>query len=296
MTLLTTAWIPPRKIEDKTVIWLMLALLALVFGGNFFVAVLVWPRDEASFTVSPNWLVVHTKEGLWGESTSFPLKDMLESKVVRVSGGKRISGRQSAGYCSGVFTYPELGRVWQVTDCGEDVVFLAFSSGARVLLAPQDPEAFLAAVLNRQQASFALRVNPQAKRGIAWDLVVLVLLLPTAIVVGVLALIRKGPAKLAYAFEPGHLLVRTFARTKRFDLQGATAQVVEPRGLVRLAGSGFPGYYVGLFWYQKKPIWVYASDCTRGILLEGKKRVFVTPEDEEAFLAMLREMGVATRA
>lgn len=295
MNFVTTAWIPPRKAEDKTVIWIMLALLALTLAGNFFVAVLVWPHHEASFTVSPNWLVVHTKEGLWGDTTSFPLKGLRESKVVRVSGGTRLSGKQSAGYCAGWFTYPELGKVWQVTDCGEDVVLLAFSSGVRVLLAPQDPEAFLAAVSHRQQASFALRVNPQAKRGIAWDLVVLVLLLPIAIAVWVLALIHKGPARLAYAFEPGFLLVRTFALLKRFDLQGATAQVVEPRGLARLVGSGFPGYYVGLFWYQKRPIWVYASDCTRGILLEGKKRVFVTPEDEEAFLAMLREMGVSTR-
>ncbi|WP_235208744.1 PH domain-containing protein, partial [Thermoanaerobaculum aquaticum] len=177
---------------------------------------------------------MHTKEGLWGDTTSFPLKGLRESKVVRVSGGTRLSGKQSAGYCAGWFTYPELGKVWQVTDCGEDVVLLAFSSGVRVLLAPQDPEAFLAAVSHRQQASFALRVNPQAKRGIAWDLVVLVLLLPIAIAVWVLALIHKGPARLAYAFEPGFLLVRTFALLKRFDLQGATAQVVEPRGLARL--------------------------------------------------------------
>lgn len=268
--------------------------MVVAAAGSVFVASSVWLPPEASFTLTQDRLEVRTKEGFWRSSKSFSLQSLAESKVLRVSGGKRLAGTALPGYCKGWFTYKELGKVWQVTDCGEEVVFLAFASGDRVLLAPQDPQAFLAALTSRQGTSFPLRGPAPLRRDVSWRFGVL-LLLPIVLAVGVIALVLKGPERLAYALEPGTLVVRTFARIKRFDLEAATAQIFEPPRLARLAGSAVPGYYVGLFWCQGRPLWVYASHRQRGVLVEGKKRVFITPENEEAFLAMLREVGVTIR-
>lgn len=290
----STVWIAPTRVKKTTIRWLLVGFMVLAAGGSVFVASLVLLPPAARFTLTPDRLAVHTKEGFWQSTKSFPLHGLVESKLVRVSRGTRLAGTTLPGFCRGWFSYPEVGKVWQMTDCGQEVVFLAFAPGERVLLAPQDPQSFLAVLASRQGGSFALRGEPGVRRSAHWWLPVL-LLLPIVLCLAVTALVLKGPERLAYALEPGALVVRTFARTKRFDLRGATAQVWEPGRLARVAGSNFPGYYVGLFWHQGKPLWVYASHGQRGILVEGKKRVFITPENEQAFLAMLREVGVATQ-
>ncbi len=292
MKVFVGAWVPPKKAKAKALRWLLVAVMITATGASLLTASLVLLPPKGSFVVNGNSLVVQIREGVWRETKKFSLESLEESKRLSLSRGRKISGMRFPGYCHGWFSYPELGRVWQVTDCGHEVVFLRFASGNRVLLAPHDPEGFLAAATQRQPASFVLRGHAGMQPALGWWAVLF--LLPALVCIPVTAMVLLAPARLAYALEPGTLVIRTLARLKRFDLQGATAHILEPQRLARLAGSSMPGYYVGLFWYQGKPLWVYGSNISRGLLIEGEKRVFITPEDEEAFLVMLREVGVAT--
>lgn len=284
-----TRWFFPDAGDGLRRRWLAwLAVVPAVAVLALVGSLLLFP-PRAWYFLTPEQLLVEAREGLLTLRRSFLRNEVVESRILEVGQGIRSSGTVAPGYCRGWFRYPELGKVWQVTDCGRSLVYLRFHSGDRVLLAPADPERFLQALTLGDVGEFPLRRNPAATTRVTW-----VSALAGATLAALLAMLLVtflGPKRLAYAFEPGVLLVRTFARVKRFPILGASAQVWEPGRLVRIAGTAMPGYYTGFFWLQGKGVWVYASRTDRGVLVEGGKRVFVTPADEAAFLEAFRQMG-----
>jgi len=97
---------------------------------------------------------------------------------------------------------------------------------------------------------------------------------------------------LAYAIEPGELVVRTVTGLRRVPLAGAAgARIVEGRLLWRLFGTGFPGYHVGTYWLMG--VGRVQAYCSRAsgpfVLIEraGARPLVLTPADTDAFLRAL---------
>lgn len=110
--------------------------------------------------------------------------------------------------------------------------------------------------------------------------------LPLSLVVStmVVALLLFGPKRLRYSIEGGELHVRTIFGHKRWPVRGMRASRHTPVRVFRVAGSAMPGYFTGLYREDGQSLRVYATDLKRGILVEGSERVFINPEDEDAFL------------
>jgi len=87
--------------------------------------------------------------------------------------------------------------------------------------------------------------------------------------------------------------VRTLIGAKRFALAGATARRCTPGRIFKVAGNGLPGYYTGWYRLDGGSVRVYATRLTDGVLLEGTKRVFVTPAEVDAFIAELKSNGAS---
>ena len=105
------------------------------------------------------------------------------------------------------------------------------------------------------------------------------IVIAVAIAATISVLLIVGPGKMRYIVRPGLLEVRTlFGRHW-------------PRVTLRVAGTGAPGYYTGLFRADGATTRVYATDLHEGVLIERPVRVFLSPDDPAAFLARLREAG-----
>jgi hypothetical protein len=64
-----------------------------------------------------------------------------------------------------------------------------------------------------------------------------------------------------------------------------------PEVTLRIAGTGAPGYYTGLFRVDGVSTRVYATNVRAGVLVEGPARVYLSPEDVPGFLDAMRVAG-----
>ncbi len=109
------------------------------------------------------------------------------------------------------------------------------------------------------------------------------------------ALCFLGAERLRYEIADGALKVHTLTSTFRMPLDGVTVQRTQAKLNLRLAGTGLPGLYTGLYLLGDTRARVWATQREGGVVLEGEKRWFVTPDDVDGFLAAARAAGAQVK-
>jgi hypothetical protein len=260
---------------------LMLALagvMALLAGGS----------HRISYVVSGGTLTVDSGSWLDGVRT-VPLSLIHEHSLVSLHGGTRTRGTAMAGYCTGRWTYPTMGTVWQATGCTSKGVVLVTADGdLPIVLSPPDAPGFLAALDAGEDQRVELHQNDNTLIRIL-PLLGAVFALVTGGMVAVVMLL--GPRRMVYRVGEGRLEVSTVFGRRSWPLQELRASPHSPRVTQRVAGTGAPGYYTGIFRVDGTNTRVYATDLKSGVLLEGPARVYLSPERVAAFLDALRVGG-----
>lgn len=278
---------PVHKRTARLVLAIVFPLIAVVPLGAL-AAVLIG-MSPARYVIASGKLVVESGD-LFAGRREVRLADLTESRAVTLRGGRRSAGTALPGYCGGRFTYPELGTVWQVTDCRASAVLLrAQGESLPIVLTPPDREAFLDHLRKGEDTSFTfpppemgplrLVIGFAAAAGIS-----------TTVIVSVLLVI--GPSRMRYRVGDGMFEVVTLFSRKRWPTAGARARGYTPVKLGRIAGTAAPGYYTGLYRESGQSTRVYATEIDRVVLFEGPARVIVSPEDRVALLRALEEEGV----
>jgi hypothetical protein len=248
--------------------------------------------DAVAITLRGGTLDVHTGAPFTGDR-SVRLADVRELRLVDLRGGRRVAGTALPGYCVGRFHYPDLGTVWQATECGGRAVLVrADGEELPLLLGAPDPEALLAQVRSGEEGTVVLA--PPDKRPIV--IVALILVPALLLTVGMLGtLLLAGPGRMLYVVGGGSLAVRTLFGRQEWPLAGARARTYTPSRLWRTAGTAAPGYVTGRFREGGRPTRVYATDVKEPMVLfesEGV-RVLLSPRNREGFLAALHQEGAA---
>jgi hypothetical protein len=249
-------------------------------------------RPVLSYRVDGGVLQLVGGESLLASRREIPLGSIEGSEVVVLGRGRRVAGTGLPGLCAGHFSYDGLGDVWQATDCRREVLLLRMAGEERpVLVSPPDRDAFLAALAAGRDADLSPPPVPEPRE---WRLFKTAL--PAVAVPGmayVAFALLAAPRRLRYRVDGLELEVQLLLVRRRFSLAGAAARRYTPKRAWKWAGTGMPGYLAGLFTVDGASTRVYASTVREeGVLLEGAKRVFVTPEDIPGFLGALREQGV----
>jgi hypothetical protein len=121
-------------------------------------------------------------------------------------------------------------------------------------------------------------------------------LLLTAVVLPLLAgwiaaLCFVGVERLRFEIADGALIVHTLLRSYRMPLRGVPMQRTDAKLNLRLAGTGLPGLYTGIYLLGDRRARVWATVRSGGVVIEGPKRWFVTPADVDGFLAAAQAAG-----
>jgi hypothetical protein len=277
-----------RSSVARTLIAVVLPLFVTV--PMIGLAAVVSGMSPASYTIGDGALVVKSGDFFSG-SRSVALDDVTDARVVTLRGGRRKAGTSMPGFCVGRFTYPDLGAVWQVTDCGSRAVLVQARGEERpIVLSPPDGEAFLEHL--RAGSATQVTLPPPDTRWLK-ALFYVVLLGGVVGPLMVSALLIFGPSRMRYLVGDGTLEVETLFGRKRWPTRGARAKGHTPSKLWRVGGTAAPGYYTGLYRESGETTRVYATDVMRVVLFEGPARVILSPEDRVAFLRALEEEGVA---
>jgi hypothetical protein len=272
-----------------------LPLTLLLLGIAAFVMFLIWVPQHLSYEVADSQLTVTTGARPFQGRHTLPLVAIARADQRTVTGGRKVSGTNLPDYCVGVFFYPELGRVWQATDCGSSVVLLELGHGRRPwLLSPADPGDLLAAVRTGTPYRGA---PPPAPPPSGWDAALMVTPLLTLLAAVLTpALFIMAPRRLRYRIHSDGVDITTILRTVHIPTIGCTARRHTPKVGIRLWGAALPGYFTGRFRADGATTRIYATTVDDGVLIEGEDlRLFVSPADPEAFLEALQEAG-ATRS
>lgn len=270
---------------------LLAVLLPLVVVVPMLVlAALTLGISQASYTLTGGTLIVDSGD-LFSGARTLRLADLAEPQRVVLHGGRRTAGTALPGLCTGRFSYPEHGAVWQVTDCGARGLLLR-SPGEPlpIVISPPDPDAFLALLRSGAEARLTL---PPPDKGPLRLIGLLVAPLSILTVLAVSVLLFLGPGRMRYRVGDGFFEVQTLFSKARWPTAGARAKAHTPSGLVRVAGTGAPGYFTGRFREGGQWARVYATDLGRVVLFEsGDVRVIVSPEDRVELLRALEAEGV----
>lgn len=282
---------PPRlKRSLQLAIGVPLTVLAL--APSLLAVWLVWSPHVIELRIADGRIDIVTAPSFFGGRQSVDLDSITAVDRATLGTGRRIAGTALPGYCVGRFSYPEMGAVWQATDCSHDVVVLNRAGERPIVLTPAEPDRFLDALAARGGYAETQRATALPTGWLAIKL--LVLMLPIACLLVPLVFLI-APGRMTYRVEPGVLSVRTLLGGRRFQVARATVRPHQPRVGLRLWGTGAPGYYTGLFRVDGTNTKVYATSVKRGVLIEGDDlRVFVNPEDEDGFLETMHTMGNAT--
>ena len=264
-------------------------MLAFVAAAAATVPGIVWLPRAIRYDVSADSLRVMLRTGWWRTGREVPLAAITSVRPIELGPGRRTMGSTMPGYCVGSYTFVGLGEVWLATSCGRAAVLVEAAGQPRpVVVAPADRDAFRAALSSRRAATFA---PPPGTPMPGWNVVRLLSLLPVLLIPALVATFFVAPGRLRYEVGQGELLVRTLIGTKRFPLAGATARRLTPGRIFKVAGNGLPGYYTGGYRLDGGSARVYATRLADGVLLEGTKRVFVTPAEVDAFVEELNRNG-----
>jgi hypothetical protein len=275
----------PVRFGARAAQLLILALVCVAVGPVGVGLVLL--EGDVRFTVTKSELVVDVDPGILGEQRRVPLDSIRRVELARFPLEHRIRGTGKPGHCSGWFRRGELGRVWEASACTAETVVVRLPDEIWTL-GPADREGFARALRTREPGVFEPPPPPPAP--VWWRalqfLIVALLALPLLILAAVLVPIR-------YAASHGQLHVRSPLGTRRYDIAGGRASVVEdPKLGLRLFGMGLPGAWIGIFRVDGETTRVWATRSGgRAVLLQGSKRVMITPASPESLLADLRAAG-----
>lgn len=278
---------PVRSSVLRTVLAVLLPIFVTVPIG--VLVLLAFSGGQATYTIVDGALVVRSGEPFDGQRT-VPLAGVTEARLVSLRGGRRTGGTALPGLCAGRFAYPDLGEVWQVTDCSARAVLVRATGEDRpILVTPPDPAAFMDALRAGTAMDIALRPADRSPLRVLAFVVT-----PLAILGGLMmaATLQLGPSRMRYLVGHGAFEVETIFGRKRWPTAHARAKVYTPTGLQRVAGTAAPGYYTGRYRESGQSTRVYATDIERMVLFEGPDRVLVSPEDRVGLLRALEEEGV----
>jgi hypothetical protein len=264
-----------------------LVLLAIAAGTAF----LFWVPHELEYAILDGSLEITTGPPPFLSRHSIPLSSIVGAEPRRLLGGRKVSGTNLPTYCVGVFYYPEIGRVWQATDCSNELVVLGVRGRERpVVLSPADGERFVAEL---EDGGPYRTAPPPGDRLPGWNVLWLVMpLLTLAVALAVPSILVLGNRRLRYLVEGGNLVIQTILTRRRIAIPGLTARRHRPDAGLRLWGTAFPGYLTGIFRADGRTMRIYATTVEDGVLIEGEDRpIFVNPKNPEAFLEALQSHG-----
>ena len=251
---------------------------------------LALPTPPPSYEIRDGSLTVRSGER-FSDARSMRLSDVTAARIVTLHGGSRRAGTSLPGLCAGRFSYPDLGVVWQVTDCRRVAIFIeAIGQPTPIVITPPEPGDFLAAM---RVGIDALVVLPPADRTILVVLALVMIPLSLLTVAFVSAVAHLGPRRMYYSVGGGMLEARTLFGGKRWPTGGARARRYTPTRLRRVMGTAMPGYYTGRYREAGESTRVYATNIRDVVLFEGPARVILSPEDPDALLRALKEEGVS---
>jgi hypothetical protein len=277
---------PVRPSFFRTAFGIVFPLVMLAPIGALFV--LASGRAQPVYTIADGALTLESGD-LFSGTRVVRILDVTDVRVATLRGGRRTAGTALPGFCAGRYSYPDLGAVWQLTDCSSHgVVVRAGAEPLPLVITPPDPDAFAAKVRAGEATVVTL---PGASKG---PIRALGLVLAPVAVIGMgmlMAVVFLGPGRMRYAVGGGRLEVRTLFGRNEWPLRGARASAYAPSRLWRVAGTGLPGYATGMFRESGQSTRVYATVLDHAVLIEGPGRVIVTPENREAFLGALRAEG-----
>lgn len=284
-----------RAAPGKRPFAVLLATVVVVFALPVLYLVIAWlgAPKQIRYELDSASLSIVTAGGFTGDTKRILLSRIDSVDETYLSGGTLRFGAPKGGYCVGFWRYPAIGEVWQATDCSENAVVIRASGETNaIVITPSDRSAFLSALKNPRQATFTTPTKPSGV-SLSIFLTFAAICWPAAAVLG--ALFVVAPARLRYRVAGGELVVSTIMLSHRTALAGAKARRHQPLQGEKLSGVRVPGYCGGTFVLDEAPTSVVATGLDHGVLVEGDERLFVTPQDEQGFLAALAEAGVAVR-
>ncbi len=279
---------PTSPGRRKLLLGLVAFLTLLGVGGGSIGALVMVAPATVRYHLRPDVLEVEASLGPFDLGRVVPRGGVRDARAVALGSGHRIAGTGRGDLCQGRWRFAELGEVWIATGCTRDAVLLD-TEGGRVVIAPEDRDAFLRDLAGGATGTYEAPRGPSVGSGA----IGLVALLPVLIAVPLLLLfVRVWTRSMTYRIDGGTLVVPAHLGPVRVALRGARIRRVRPSRFWRVAGSGLPGFYLGLFRLDGVNVHAAATRHEEGLVVEGGKRpVFVTPADAEAFLAKARSEG-----
>lgn len=265
--------------------WVLYLLLGLGLVGALVGGSVLLLPPRLAYTVAHAWVEVDAGVSFFDQSFEIPRAKIEEVRPVALNGGRKLRGSNGFGFCTGRWTYPDLGAVTQATTCG-DAGVLVVAGGARFVVAPAEQQSFLAAVAPGSAPGAPRTFQPVPMSPMdRW--MRLLVGLPTVLIVLVLVRVLLRPIR--YRFEDGLLVVPAHFSPVRVPVRGARVRRGELRG-IRLGGSATPGLYLGRF-RDGQGGYHAAATIRDGVWIESGRRVFVSPADPDAFLVALVANG-----
>lgn len=258
------------------------ACLAVLAVCSLFV---VPPR--LAYRLDADALVVDARLGWLDQGRVIARATVQDPRPVRLERSQRLVGTAVRGYCQGRFRVAELGTVWLATSCGAEGVALDTPNGV-VVVSPADRDGFLGALARGESGAFPPAPPPSGGIATGW----LLLLAGLAVPLPWIAWRLSRP--LVYRIEGGALVVPGVLRPVEVALPGARVRREPLRKAWRIGGAALPGLYVGWFRAQGGTVHVAATSLRDGVMVEGSRRVYVTPEDIDGFVAALERAGAVT--
>ena len=108
----------------------------------------MWAPHVVELRVDEGWLHVTTAPAPISRHHAIDLSTIVAVEELNLGRGRKIAGTGLPGYCVGTFSYAEIGRVWQATDCSRPVLVLRRTNDNPVVLTPPDRDRFRAALEN----------------------------------------------------------------------------------------------------------------------------------------------------
>ena len=274
--------------------WLFAALMVLVMlPGVAITAWLFLVPPVLGYTVTGGTLTVASGHRPFVRTRSASIGEIRAVEPADGPECRRLEGETLGGYCRGRFECTGIGQVWMAARCGAQAVVVRFADGDEPwLLSPADRDRFLAAL----HGGGEYREAPHAVAPPEWPGIFSLLVvasLPALVLV--IAVIVRGPSRLAYSVGPDGIEVRTALTRRTFPIAGASARAVEGILGVRLAGVAVPGYHTGWYWFSGGRAKVYTAHV-RGcfvVVETGGRRIVLDPAEPLEFLETLAAFGAS---
>lgn len=278
----TTREFLPIGVKSRVPAFLALTVGTALLSCALLLCAVACSNGQVLYVFRKGELTIDSGSLLDGRKT-FAASDVISVRTVGLTRGRRVRGTAAQGVCTGRFWYPDIGHVWQATDCAHTALLLMVK-GEKLAIAVSPPD-FSRFVSRLTQPSDGVVALPPGQVGAVRVMAAIfsgALMVTTALVLAVFLL---APKRLRYMVGDGCLIVRTLFRRRLWLLRDLSARAYSPVAPSRVIGASMPGYYTGLFSELGGTMKVYATDLRNGILLEGAERLYLSPAEPDAFLS-----------